>query len=103
MEDIIKKNNLLENQHAQQLIVLRYFRLLIISVDFGKEYFRRAFDQIRKRRFNKKEWSAIPFKHRLLYVQCLMPRTLAYILLLLFGFTELLYGRTEKVAWFERL
>ena len=79
VEDIIKKNNLLENQHAQQLIVLRYFRLLIISVDFGKEYFRRAFDYIRKRRFNKKEWSAIPFKHKLLYIQCLMPKTLAYI------------------------
>lgn len=79
LEDVIKKNNLLENQHAKQLIVQRYLRLLIISVDYGKEYFRRAFDYIRKRGFNKKEWSAIPFKHKLLYVQCLMPRTLAYI------------------------
>jgi hypothetical protein len=57
----------------------RYLRLLIISVDFGKEYFRKTFDYIRKRGFNKKEWSAIPFKHKLLYIQCLMPKTLAYI------------------------
>ena len=79
LEQIITEHHLLDAPYARLLIGQRYLRLLIIASDFGKGYFERTLNYLRKRGFRRDEYSAMKFRHKLLYLQNIMPKPLAYI------------------------
>lgn len=79
LESLFYKNNFLANRDVIAFLVQRRFRLLIISPDFNNHFFEKVFRIIRERGFRKNEWKSLLLRHKLLYIQQLMPEKIAYL------------------------
>ena len=73
LESLFYKNNFLANRDVIAFLVQRRFRLLIISPDFNNRFFEKVFRIIRERGFRKNEWKSLLLRHKMLYIQQLMP------------------------------
>ena len=79
LESLFLKNNLLSNSDVIAFLVQRRFRLLIISPDFNNHSFEKIFHIVRARGFRKNEWTVLSLRHKLLYIQQLLPEKIAYL------------------------
>lgn len=78
LKNILTENNSHDDLPVKRLIGQRYLRLLIIAPDYGKAFFKKAFDLIHARGFLWKEWKALLFRHKVLYIYVIMPKFLSY-------------------------
>lgn len=78
LKNILTENNSQDDSSVNRLIGQRYLRLLIIAPDYGKGFFKKAFDYVHARGFSFKEWKVLFLRHKILYIQTVIPRCLAF-------------------------
>ncbi|MBQ7403878.1 MAG: glycosyltransferase family 2 protein [Lentisphaeria bacterium] len=79
LENKMEQLGVLKDKNAICLLVFRRLRLLIISWEYGEKKQKEAFDFLRESCFRKEEFNSLFFKHKLLYIQSVMPKKVAWL------------------------